>query len=150
MKKLLTVALSAVIGATALTSCSKKSDSSPSYSMKTTIGKTSFSGTNCYAILAGGALSISGWNGTSTVAVAPYLSLTIMSWNGGTGATSVDSTMTAGAISWMPDASSVTGLYARSGTITISSVSSSAISGSFSGTMSDGSQVTGGTFTAKR
>ena len=147
MKKLFLIAATSIVAFSAITSC-KKSDSSPSYSMKATIGSTSFNATNCVAIATGGALSISGWTGTTTTAAAPMMSITILSWNSGTQTVAFDSTGATGSEAYTP--STTSSLPAKTGTVSITSVSSTAISGTYSFTATDGTAITGGTFTAKR
>ena len=147
MKKILFFAATAVINFSALTGC-KKSDSSPSYSMKATIGSTSFNTSHCLAVAASGGLTITGWSGTSTTATAPMIDIVIVNWNQSTGTITFDSTMTTGYEQYLPNTTTTS--LEKTGTVTITSVATNSVSGTFSFTASDGTVVSAGSFTAQK
>lgn len=147
MRKLILIAATTIVGFGAMTSCTKKSDS-PSYSMKATVGTTAFTTSHCIATASAGSLTIVGWSGTSTVAAAPMMDIVITSWNGTTGTTNFDTTISTGYEQYVQTSTAT--LQARTGTVNITSVSTSAISGTFSFTATDGTSISGGTFTAQR
>jgi hypothetical protein len=150
MKRIMTLSAILMLGLVFFAGCSKKSDS-PSYSMKATVGSTAFNVSNCYAVTTGAILNITGNTGSSTSANPPYLGITIYNYTG-TGTFTINSSATAPAvaITWAPTSAITDMQAATSGTVTITSASSSTISGTFSGTLMNGSSVSGGTFTAKK
>lgn len=81
MKKLFTFAMLAIMIGT-VAGCSKKSSSTtPSYSMKVTIGGTTSSFSTCQAVLAGSILQVTGSSGASTT-TPPYFGITIYNFTG--------------------------------------------------------------------
>jgi hypothetical protein len=149
MKKIFTYLAIAIIGLASLASCSKKSDSTPAYSMKATIGTTAVSETSCIAIVNGSALSVTGFTGSSTT--PPYFNLTIQNFSGA-GTYTLDSTAIVPVVTciYYPDAIVTNTKVAKSGTITVTSSSSTSVSGTFSFLCSDGTSISGGSFTAKK
>lgn len=144
MRKILVLAAAALI---TFSGCSKK-DSSPSYSMKATIGASTFSTSRCVAVAAGGALTIDAWTGTTTSAAPPQITIAITTWNGGTGTITFDSLLTTGYEEYLPNMATVS--TSKTGSVNITSVSSKTISGTFSFTCDDGTVVSNGSFTAQR
>jgi len=143
MKKLLTLSAIALMGMALISSCSKSSSSSPSYSMDATIAGKSFSGTNCTATISGASLAVDGGVFTSSP-VYPYLTLGIFNYTG-TGTYAIGGTsVNLGGV----DSSASVVLVSQYGTVTITSVSPNIV-GTFSFTCSDSTKVSGGTFTAK-
>jgi hypothetical protein len=148
MRKIQTIAAMALLGLSALTACSKKS-SSPTYVMKATVGSTSFNeSSHVLAIASGGGLIITGSAGTVTTSAPPQITIAIVSWSGSTGTTTFDSTAATGYEEYLPNSSTVS--ESKTGTVTITSVSSTAVSGTFSFTATDGTVVSNGSFTAQR
>ena len=76
------------------------------------------------------------------------INMLIVSWNQGTGPVNFDSTLVTGYAQYEPTTTST--LTSKTGTVNITSVSTTAISGTYSFTATDGTAVTAGTFTAKR
>ncbi len=147
MRKILSIAAIAMIGLFVFAGCSKKS-SSPSYSMKATIGSTAFSENTCAAILSGTTMSITGYNGSATT--PPYLSITIYNYTGAKTYT-LDSTalIPPVVVSYLPDSNPLDVKAATSGSVIVTSSSSSTVSGTFSLKCSDGTTIANGTFTGK-
>ncbi len=148
MKKFLLIAATTMIAFGGTTGCKKDSSTSPSYSMKATVGSSSFNTSHCIASAANGGLIITGWTGSSTTATAPMMVIAITSWNQGTGTVNFDASMSNGYEEYV--ASTTTTSLAQTGTVNITSVASNAISGTFSFTATDGTVVSGGTFTAQK
>lgn len=155
MKNQITFFLAAVLGCLVLfSSCTKKSDSSPSYTMKATVGSSAFSASNCWAITASsGGTSITtiyGSNGSSGSLVYPNMALYIVNWNGNTGSFTLDSTMSTAYAEYINSSTLTDYSLSKSGTINITAVSSTSITGNFNFVGNDGKNITGGTFTAKK
>jgi hypothetical protein len=148
MKKIITLAMALMLGVLFMTGCSKKSDS-PSYSMKATAGGTAISANNASATLAGGSLAIAGINSSGGAATPPYISMTIVNFTG-TGTYNIDASGTVASASYFPDSDLSHVKISKTGSIVVTSSSSASVSGTFSFTTTDGTSVTGGTFTAKR
>jgi hypothetical protein len=146
MKKLLTFSTIVMIGLVVLSSCSKKS-SSPSYLMTATVGATAFSGSNTYALTAGTDVSIFSYTGSGTTATPPYLEIVMPNFTG-TGTYTFDSTLLSNTAGYYE--SSTSAKVAKSGSVIITSSSSTSISGTFSFTTTDGTVVSNGKFTAKK
>ena len=149
MRKIQLTAVIALTGLSVLSGCSKKS-SSPTYSMKATIGNSSFNeSAHILADTTLGGLIITGAAGSTTTAANPQIVITIVNWNGSVGTTTFDSTTATGFEEYISN-SSPTPSTSKTGTVTITSVTSSRIAGNFSFTCDDGTVVTNGTFTAPR
>jgi hypothetical protein len=151
MKRIMTLSAILMLGLVFFAGCSKKSDS-PSYSMKATIGGTAFSVTNCYAVLNNGVLSITGSSGTSTSGTTPpFFTVVINTYTTATTYT-LDTTALVPNIggTYSPTLNIADMKGAKSGSVTISSASSSSYTGTFNFILTDGTAVTGGTFTAKK
>ncbi len=134
MKKIVIFSAVVMMGLAAFTGCSKKS-SSPSYSMGASVGGTAFSGNNCVATQVGTILTVQGWSGSSTSAVFPYFALYISNFTG-TGTFAFDSTMLSNYAEYLTSTTSIK--IAKSGSIVVTSASTSAVSGTFSFTCTDG------------
>ncbi len=146
MKKIFTIAAIALMGLALFSGCSK-SDSTPSYTMKESIGGTSFSSSNCLSASYSGIFTeIYGFEGNSVTPTYPYIGLFLINYAKTTGTFTIDSTMTSNFAQIVTSAT--TNKLAKTGTITITSVSPNIV-GTFSFTVTDGTAVTGGTFTAK-
>ncbi len=145
MKKIFTIAAIAFMGLALFSGCTK-SDSTPSYSMKASIGGASFSTSNCFAASTGTFVEIEGLGGTLTAPTYPYVTLWLLNYAKTTGTFAIDSTMATNYAQIVTGATSFK--IAKSGSITITSVSPNIV-GTFSFTAIDGTAVTGGTFTAK-
>jgi len=144
MKKLFSIAAIVMIGALAFTSCKKSDNSSSNGSLKATAGSTSVNSNYCIATYSDSILSVFGANVSSSNPF-PYVSLSLLSWNGTAGTYAIDG-FAVGA-DYIPGlTTTVPAVY---GTITISTVASTQISGTFSFTCSDSTKVTNGSFTAK-
>lgn len=147
MKKIFTIAAIALMGLALFSGCSK-SDSTPSYSMKASLGGTSFNSSNCIAATYPGTsfIEIYGMGGTLTAPTFPYVALFLYNYAKTTGTFTIDSTLSTNYAEIVTSAT--TFKLAKSGTITITSVSPNIV-GTFSFTATDGTAVTGGSFTAK-
>lgn len=145
-KTVLAVALIA-----AMSGCSRSSSSSPAatYSMRATIGSASMNGTVCIATVVSGVLGISGSTVVSGVGGPPQINLAIYSWTGAAGTFALGSTGGNNFGEYIASTGALTNI-STSGTVTITSVTTTAISGTFSFTCSGGVSVTAGTFTAQR
>lgn len=150
MKKIMTITAIAMMGLIAVSGCKKKDDS-PSYKLSATVGGTAFNPTNCTGTVTGGALSIVGWNGSGGTATPPYFSITVSSYTGAATYT-IDTTLSAPVVSasYFPSASLTDVKFAKTGSVTVSSASSSTITGTFNFKCNDGTIISGGTFTAKK
>ena len=144
-------AIVAMIALSALSGCTRSSTPSPSYSMTATVGSISFHATNVYAVYTAstGSLAITANNTSST-----YPSFSTVAYNYTAPATyTIDngagSTNRQVSGTYAPDATLADAKVAQTGTLTISSVSSTTVTGSFSFTCVDGTPMSG-TFTAKR
>jgi hypothetical protein len=114
--------------------------------MKASIGGTSFNASNCISVSSGTFVEIEGMGGTATAPTYPYVALWLNNYTKTTGTFTIDSTMLTNYAEVVYSLTSVK--LAKSGTITITSTSPSIV-GTFSFTATDGTAVTGGTFTAK-
>ena len=155
MKRILTLAAITMIALSALSGCTPSGGSSPSYTMTATVGGTAHTFTNVYAVYTAstGSVAITANNGTSTSTAAyPEFTTVVYSYtapatytiNSSPGATNpgVEGT-------FAPDATMTDWKVASSGTTTISTFTSTVVTGSFSFTCVDGTVMTG-TFTAHR
>ncbi len=152
MRQLKLLAVFALLGFTFLSACSSPSSSpaSPTYSMKATIGSTTMNATSCIAALVGTNLGITGSTVTGSVGGPPQINISIYGWSGAAGTTSLIAPGSTGAFAeYVPTVGALTSV-SQSGSVTISAVSSTTISGTFNFTCSDGKVITAGTFTAKR
>ena len=155
MKKFLSVASIAMIAVAVFTGCSKSSStSSATGSLKATAGTTSVNSNFCEAGYVDSTLSITGTSITSSTASYPYIILGIYGWNGTSTGTFAIGGSNLNLATYA--VSSTVSHEATSGTITITSVSSTQISGTFSFVGgptsiggSDSVSVTNGSFTAK-
>ncbi len=93
-------------------------------------------------------MSIDGFSGTTLGAVFPDMEIYFSSWAGTTGTFAIDSDITSQNIAQYILNDS-TAKESSTGTVTITSVSSTAIAGTFSFTCSDGTVVSSGSFNAK-
>jgi hypothetical protein len=143
MRKHIILAAIAVMSIAAFVGC-KKSSSTPGYSMKATVGTTAYSVSNCFGVKLDSSLTIEGIAGGTTTSF-PYLAVTLSTWSGNTGTFALDSFVNFGEYIL----SDTSAKESKSGTLTITSVSSTTIAGTFSFTCSDGTVVSGGSFNAK-
>ena len=151
MKKILTLAIVAILCIGAFTGC-KKSDSGSSYSMKATVAGSAFNVSNVYATITSNTLAITGNSGSSTTTQSPpYLSVVLYDYTN-TGNYTIDTTASTPTVAatYAPDATITDWKTSYTGSVTISSVTSTQVVGTFNFVMADGSTITGGTFTAKR
>jgi hypothetical protein len=127
----------------------KKSSSSPSYSMKASLGATAYSAGNCIASSDGaGGLTITGLGGATTAPTFPYVSIQIAVWSNATGTFNFDSTGVNNFAQYI--LSDSTARTSKTGSVVVTAVSSTAVTGNFTFTCTDGTVVTGGTFNAKK
>jgi len=148
MKKILTIAAIAMIGLLTFAGCSKKSSSGPSYYMKATLGSSAYNAGNCIASSNGaGGLTITGLGGSSTSPTPPYVSVEIVTWSNAAGTFNFDSTMTTNFAQYI--LSDTTSKISKSGSVIVNTVSSTVVTGTFTFTCTDGTVVSGGTFSAK-
>ena len=150
MKRILTITAIAAIGFAAFTGCKKSSSgASSTYNMKATIGSTAYNAPNCLAVQTGTQMVIEGLGGTSTVPTFPYMALILTNWNSGivTATFNFDSTMLKNYAQYL--SSSTSAIISKTGSVNVTSVTSTAVSGNFSFTGTDGTVVSGGTFTAQ-
>jgi len=148
MRKILTFSAVVMMCLVVFAGCSKKSSSStPSYTMKATVGTTSFTAANCVASNVNGLTAIIGWAGTSSTPAPPYIEIYLTGYNKTTGTFSLTGALTANYASYYEN--STTASVSTTGTLTIASASTTSIVGSFSFTTTDGTVVSNGTFTAK-
>ena len=147
MRKILTLAAIAIMGIAVFSGCSKKS-SSPSYGMKATIGSTAYNAPYCLASSTSGVLVIDGLGGSATAPTPPYVTIVIPSWTSAAGTFNLDSTMTANYAEYI--LSDTVARISKTGSVIITSVTSTSIAGTFSFSCTDGTAVSSGSFTAKR
>jgi len=149
MKKSL-LAFAIVCTSAMFSSCTPASSPSPSYTMTATAGGTSFSGTKCMAAEVSPNLGISATTVTGGVAGPPQINISVVNWSGGTG-TYTFGTVTAGThfAQYIASSGSLT-KTSSSGSVTITNVSSTEIKGTFNFICTDGTAITGGSFTAER
>jgi len=142
----------ALLGFTVLSGCSSSggSSSSPSYSMHATIGTTTLNGTACIASLLGSDLGISGSTVTAGAGGPPQININVSPWSGATGTTSLVAPLPTGSFGEYTASAGTITKVSQTGSVTITAVSSTTITGTFSFTCSDGTGVSAGTFTAKR
>ncbi len=148
MRKAQLIVTIALMGIFLITGCRTSSSSSPSYSMRATIGTASMDGTICTAAVAGTALGIGGVTVTGGTGGPPEINLTIANWGGSAGVFSIGTVSSGSFAEYVVSASST--LVSQSGSITISSVSTTTITGTFNFTCTDGTVISAGTFSAKR
>ena len=147
MKKILTIAVIAMIGLLTFAGCSKSSSGS-SNTMKATIGSTAFSSNNCIFSINAGLLGIYGYTASGATVSYPNISIGINNYTSGSTGTYTISDTSTNIVAGV-DSSATSAIVAQTGSIVITSSSSSSISGTFNFTCTDGTKVTGGTFTAK-
>jgi hypothetical protein len=149
MKKFLTFAAIAMIGLFAFSGCTKKSDS-PSYTMKATVGSTAFSVNNCYGLISGTSLSIFGYSASGTTATYPNITIVDFNYTApGTYDVSTSGTSMV-TMAYYPSSDPSAIKSAQTGTLTIATVTTTTITGTFSFTCTDGTVVSNGSFTARR
>jgi len=156
MQKILFI-LALFIGAFVINGCTPSSGGGGStYYMKATVAPSNMNTTMCIASVnpsAGNTLGISGSTLSGGVGGPPIIAFSIYNWNGSTGTFSLSDP--GGASPTMPFGQYTAGggAYSKSsssGTLTISSVTATAITGSFSFTCTDGTAISAGTFNAER
>ena len=144
MKKIIYSTAIAIMGLATITGCTKKSDSTPTYSMKATINGVAFNGTGCYAGSGSGSLLISGGIGASSTTLSyPYIVLSVNTGYTGVGTYVFNSIANIAQV----DSAAGSGAIGSYGTITITNTNP--LTGTFSFTCSDSTKVTGGSFVAK-
>lgn len=149
MKKNITYFLATLLSVVFLfASCTKKDDS-PSYFMKATVGSTAFNGSYCFAISSGSAITISGYNGTRTSTSYPMMAITIPSWDGKTGTITIGE-VTSGTTYAQYFNSMTDYKTSTTGTLKITAVSTTNITGSYDFKATDGTTISAGTFSAQR
>jgi hypothetical protein len=129
------------------TGCNKGGTGS-TYYMNATIGTTPYVAANCIARPSGDALLIQGLGNASTIPVAPYISIVIANWHDAIDSFKLDSTQRGNFIQYFTTSSQYK--ISQSGVLVINEVNSEKISGLFQFMSTDSTQVTGGTFIAKR
>ena len=116
--------------------------------MKATIGVTTFITPNSTATITGNTLYINGRGNNSSY---PAIAIAVTKWNGSTGTVNISlSTNIDATASYTPTSDLNTIDRASSGTVSITAVSTSAISGEFSFVGNKGTIVANGSFTAQR
>ena len=146
MKKLFSIAAIVMIGALAFTSCKKSDNSSSNGTLTATAGTTSINSSYCAASLLGTNLGIGSVNLSSGTLAYPYITLQIGNFTTA-GTYTMDGVTTGAGYIVGSNASDIkTAAY---GTIVVTSVSSTQVSGTFSFTCTDSTKVTNGSFTAK-
>lgn len=140
-KQLAGIAL-ALVCAGAFNSCTKKSttNSTPANSMKATVGSTSFAATSVATSKNGSLVDIAGVKDASNT-----LSLVLSGYTGAAGTYTIDNMGTT-LNEAIVETNGAT-VAAAHGSIVVTSVGSSTMSGTFSFTCTDSTKVTGGTFT---
>ncbi len=148
MKKLFIYVALLVSGAAAITGCTKKSDSStPTYSMKATVGSGAFNGSSCIAVLSGTNLSVVGGPFVNGVASYPNVSITILNYTGtGTYTIQLGSTTNLNTASYYT--SMTQAAPAAYGSVTVNATSP--MTGTFNFTLTDSTKITNGTFTCAK
>jgi hypothetical protein len=140
----------AVVAATfavCLAGCVKPDNSAQNIKMTAKINDSSFFGANCYYLISGDITSIYGYSGaSSTTTYYPEFILEFSSPIKAGNTYSIDGI----AVKAFLDSDVNTTDPALSGSVGISSVSATQISGTFSFTCTDSTVVSGGTFTAKK
>ncbi|GAA4459784.1 hypothetical protein GCM10023093_01390 [Nemorincola caseinilytica] len=114
------------------------------------MGGTAFEGTICLAGVVSSNLAITGSSTTGGVTGPPQINISVVNWSGSTGTFNFGA-ITAG--SHFAQYIVSTGSVAKttsSGSVTITDVSATEIKGTFNFTCTDGTAITGGTFTAQR
>lgn len=129
------------------TSCNKGTGGS-TYSMGAMVGSTPYAAANCTARPVGTSLVIEGLDNSSNIPVAPYIIIVIPNWHDGIDSFQLDSTQRNNFAQYY----SAPGTYkiSENGVVVINSINSEKISGLFQFMCTDSTQVTGGTFVAKR
>ncbi len=149
MKKNITYFLATLLSVVFLFASCKKKDDSPSYFMKATVGSTAFNANYCYTISSASTLSISGFNGTKTSTTYPIMNITVPSWDGKTGTITIGDVMSgttyAQYFNSMTDYKTST-----TGTLKITAVSTTNITGTFDFKATDGTTISAGSFSAQR
>ncbi len=150
MKKLFTFAMLVIMIGT-ITGCTKKSSSTtPSYSLKVTVSGATSTFTTCQAVLAGSVLQVTG-SSSATTTTPPYFSITIYNFTGAATYTiNGSATSPSVAASYWPSSFFSSVKAAQSGSVVVTSSSSTSVSGTFNFTAVDGTTMNSGTFTAKR
>ena len=150
MRQILLIAAVALLGLTIFSGCSTSGGASPTYSMTATIGSTHMNGTICIAAQVTTVMGISGSTVTSGVTGTPQIHLSLWNWTGATGSYTLK---TGGSgnnyAEYVPSSGSLASV-SQSGTVTITSISSTTISGTFNFTCTDGKVISSGSFTAQR
>ncbi len=153
MKQLTLVAFTALLGlGVLLTGCTKKSSSSStssSYSMKATIGSTSMNGSVCIASVVSSTLAISGSTVTGGVGGPPQINIAVASWTGTTGTFTLGLSSTGSFGQYVASTGALASM-SQTGSVTITSVTSTTIKGTFNFTCTDGKVISAGSFTAQR
>jgi hypothetical protein len=117
--------------------------------MEATLGTSAYSAGNCIGSSDGSTgYVISGLGGGTTTPAFPYVSIEIANWTNATGTFNFDSTGTANYAEYITNDS--TAKICKSGSIAITSVSTTAVSGIFNFTCTDGLVVSGGVFNARK
>jgi len=126
--------------------CSKSNTSNTTYSMSAQIGPNTYATGNCLAKLTGTTMLINGLSGSSNDPTIPYLQIAIPNWQGVLGQYTVDSFPTHPHIVYYTSAT--TSEISMYGVLTINSVTTTLISGTFLCTTKDTVNITSGLFTA--
>ncbi len=127
-------------------SCSKNNTPNQ-YSMKATIGTTKYDVQNCVAKLAGSTMIISGVGNSTTIPTLPYISLNINNWHEAIDTFRFDTTLHSGYAAYLTSSGNHTSAF---GLVFINTFSPTSISGTFQFLCSDSTNVTDGSFIARR
>ncbi len=158
MRKILFV-LALLVGAFIINGCTPSGGGGgggSTYYMKATVAPSNMNTTMCIASVnasAGNSLAITGSTISGGVGGPPIIALCVYNWSGGTGTFALSNPGSAAPTMPFGQYTAGGGAYSKnssSGTLTITSVSATAISGSFSFTCTDGTAITAGTFNAER
>jgi Na+/melibiose symporter-like transporter len=122
-----------------------KTNTNSTYYMEANLGPNNLKGTYCMGYIQGGALIIQGGNFSGTTLQFPYISFNIANFNNTVGTFFIDGVVNHASL----DSSASLSLVATTGTVDIVSTGASAVTGTFSFTCNNGTQVTNGTFNAQ-
>jgi hypothetical protein len=148
MNKLIALLFFWGIGISAVFSgCKRSITTNSTYSMNAKVGTSEYVNNNCMAVISDHTLVIEGLGSTSPFPTYPYIAIAIPTWFGAGGPYALDSFLGHPNLRYFSDASNYK--ISMYGTVTINSVSSELITGTFYCTTKDTTEITKGAFTAK-
>ncbi len=115
--------------------------------MKATIGAVNYEAQNCVAIQTGNTMLIQGMGNSTMIPVMPYIAITVNNYYAGVDTVKFDSTNRTGFAAYYTNSATH---MSKSGLVFFNTVSSMSLSGTFQFTCADSTEVTSGTFVARR